>query len=116
MIEKNKIFCGDCVEIMKQMPNEYVDMVLTSPPYDKIRNYHGYNFDITKTVEELYRILKKGGIIVWVVGDAVVKGNKTLTSFRQAISFQEQGFNVHDVMIYKKKYPFYTFKCIYKLF
>ena len=103
MIEENKIFCGDCVEIMKQMPNEYVDMVLTSPPYDKIRNYHGYNFDITKTVEELYRILKKGGIIVWVVGDAVVKGNKTLTSFRQAILFQEHGFNVHDVMIYKKK-------------
>ena len=59
MIEKNKIFCGDCVKIIKQMPNEYVDIVLTSPPYDKIKNYHWYNFSITKTIEEIYRALKK---------------------------------------------------------
>lgn len=102
-MEFNKIYCEDCVKFMKSMDENTVDLTVTSPPYDNLRNYDGYDFDATKIAEELLRITKPGGVCVWVVGDKVVKGNKTLTSFKQALEFQMLGWNVHDVMIYKKK-------------
>jgi len=88
---------------MKKLPENSLDMTVTSPPYDNLRDYNGFMFEFGNIAQQLYRITKRGGVVVWVVGDAVKKGNKTLTSFRQALSFQEAGFNIHDVMIYKKK-------------
>ncbi len=99
----NNIYNIECVEGMKQLPNNCIDLVVTSPPYDDLRNYNGYTFDYQSIAEELFRIMKEGGVVVWVVGDKIKNGNRTLTSFRQAIFFQEIGFNVHDVMIYQKK-------------
>lgn len=99
----NNIYNIDCVEGMKQMPNSSIDLVVTSPPYDDLRNYNGYTFDYQSIAKELYRIMKDGGIVVWVVGDKIKDGNKSLTSFKQSLFFQEIGFNVHDVMIYQKK-------------
>ncbi len=113
----NQIVCEDCVSFMNKIEDNFIDLTVTSPPYDNLRDYNGYNFDCEKIAKELYRITKIGGIVVWVVGDKVIKGNKTLSSFKQALTFQNIGFNVHDTMIYKKKkYPFYAFKCLYKLF
>src|SRR5574344_769085 len=94
---------GDCLEVMKDIPDNSIDLTVTSPPYDNLRNYNGYSFNCEEIAKELYRVTKKGGIVVWVVGDKIVKGNKTLTSFKQALTFQSVGFNVHDVMIYRKK-------------
>ncbi len=99
----NNIYNIDCVEGMKNLPANCIDLVVTSPPYDDLRNYNGYHFDFESIAKELYRITKKGGIVVWVVGDKIKNGNKSLTSFRQSLFFQEIGFNVHDVMIYRKK-------------
>jgi site-specific DNA-methyltransferase (adenine-specific) len=99
----NNIYNIDCVEGMKQMPDNSIDLVVTSPPYDDLRNYNGYTFDYQSIANELYRIMKNGGIVVWVVGDKIKNGNKSLTSFKQSLFFQEIGFNVHDVMIYQKK-------------
>ena len=99
----NTIYQSDCVEFMYKLDNNFVDLTITSPPYDELRNYNGFSFDIENVVKELFRITKKGGIVVWVVGDKIKNGNRTLTSFKHALSFQEVGFNVHDVMIYKKK-------------
>ena len=99
----NTIYQSDCVEFMKKMEDEIIDLTVTSPPYDELRHYNGFSFDVEKIAKELYRITKAGGIVVWVVGDKIRKGNKSLTSFKQALLFQEIGFNVHDVMIYKKK-------------
>lgn len=99
----NNIYCEDCVKFMDNLSDDFVDLTITSPPYDDLRNYNGYEFDCNSIAKQLYRITKKGGIVVWVVGDRINKGNKTLTSFKQAIAFQEIGFNVHDTMIYKKK-------------
>lgn len=93
----------DCVEGMKKLPENSIDLTVTSPPYDELRDYKGYNFDFENIARGLYRVTKKGGVVVWVIGDKVRKGNRSLTSFRQAIFFQELGFNVHDVMIYRKK-------------
>ncbi|MBP6755781.1 MAG: site-specific DNA-methyltransferase [Bacteroidia bacterium] len=99
----NNIYNIDCVEGMKKMPNSSIDLVVTSPPYDDLRNYNGYTFDYQSIAKELYRIMKDGGVVVWVVGDKIKDGNKSLTSFKQSLFFQEIGFNVHDVMIYQKK-------------
>jgi len=99
----NKIICGNAVDIMKTFPPNSIDLVVTSPPYDELRNYNGYNFDFKGIARGLFKIIKKGGVLVWVVGDKIRKGNKSLTSFKQALFFQELGFNAHDVMIYKKK-------------
>lgn len=99
----NEILCGDSVEIMKLISDNYVDLTVTSPPYDNLRNYKGYTFHFESVASELYRITKNGGVVVWVVGDKTHKGNRSLTSFRHALFFQSLGFNVHDVMIYEKK-------------
>lgn len=102
-ISINTIYQADCVEFMKKMESNHIDLTVTSPPYDNLRDYKGFNFEFSKIAKELYRVTKKGGIVVWVIGDKIKNGNKSLTSFKQALYFQEIGFNVHDVMIYRKK-------------
>ena len=84
------------------MPDKCVDLVLTSPPYDNLRNYDGYIFDFEGTAKEIKRVLKDGGVCVWVVGDATIDGSETGTSFKQALYFKEIGMNLHDTMIYEK--------------
>ncbi len=101
--ELNDIYNVDCIEGMQGLDENSIDFVVTSPPYDNLRDYKGYDFDFEKTAKNLYRIMKPNGVVVWVVGDKIINGNKTLTSFRQCLYFQEIGFKVHDVMIYKKK-------------
>lgn len=101
-----QLICGDCLEKMRDIPDESIDLVVTSPPYDDLRNYNNtcnWNHDIFKKIaNELYRIIKKGGVIIWVVADKTDKGSETGTSFKQALYFKEIGFNLHDTMIYKK--------------
>lgn len=87
---------------MKGIAAESVDMILTSPPYDGLRDYHGFTFDAEAIAVELFRVLKEGGICVWVVGDAVVGGSETGTSFEQALTFKRIGFRLHDTMIYER--------------
>ncbi len=101
--EINNIYNVDCLVGMKKMPNECVDLVVTSPPYDDLRDYNGYSFNFQEIAKELFRVVKKGGVMVWIVGDKIKNGNRSLTSFKQCIYFQDIGFNVHDVMIYQKK-------------
>ena len=84
------------------MRDGVVDLTVTSPPYDSLRTYNGYEFNFEATARELYRVTKPGGVVVWVVGDAVVNGGETGTSFRQALYFQEVGFRLFDTMIYEK--------------
>lgn len=104
----NQIIQGDCLEAMKGFPDRCIDLVVTSPPYDNLRNYEGYSFDFESTAKELFRVIKQGGVVVWVVGDSYDKnGSETLTSFKQALYFKDIGFNIHDTMIYQKNsYPF----------
>ena len=97
---------GDCITEMQKMESNIIDLTVTSPPYDNLRTYTGtldWNFEIFKQVaNELYRITKDGGVVVWVVGDATIKGSETGTSFRQALYFKDIGFNLHDTMIWEK--------------
>lgn len=95
-----KIHNENCLDTMARMPDGFVHLTITSPPYDKLRNYKGYSFDFEAVARELYRVTKKGGVIVWVVGDQTIKGSETGTSFKQALYFMQCGFNLHDTMIY----------------
>ncbi|KKK92189.1 hypothetical protein LCGC14_2705420 [marine sediment metagenome] len=104
----DQIICGNCVEIMERFPNDSIDLVVTSPPYDNLRDYRGFVFDFESIAYQLYQTIKQGGVLVWIVGDATIKGSETGTSFRQVLYFKEIGFNLHDTMIYSKvgfQYP-----------
>lgn len=113
MIEINKLYNEDCLITMSRIEDGSIDLTLTSPPYDDLRTYNehvggnktefnGYSFPFESIARELFRITKKGGIVVWVVGDATNKGSETGTSFRQALFFKECGFDLYDTMIYQK--------------
>lgn len=102
-----KLLHGDCLEMMKEIPDGSVDLTVTSPPYDNLRSYNGNNDQwcehVWKAVlADLHRVTKDGGVVVWVVGDATVKGSETGTSFKQALWAMECGFNLHDTMIWRK--------------
>jgi DNA modification methylase len=105
-METDKIYCGDCVNILNDfIDNQSIDLTVTSPPYDDLRKYHldgELIFDHKPIIRELYRVTKKGGVVVWVVGDATIKGSETGTSFEQALFFKDIGFSIHDTMIYQK--------------
>jgi site-specific DNA-methyltransferase (adenine-specific) len=84
------------------MDENCVDLTITSPPYDNLRDFQGDSFDYKNIANELYRISKPGAVVVWVVGDATIDGDETGTSFRQALYFKEIGFKLFDTMIYRK--------------
>jgi len=90
---------------MSKMPNEFIDLVVTSPPYDSLRDYKGYSFEFEEVAKELYRVTKIGGVVVWVVADATINGSETGTSFKQALYFMQMDFKLHDTMIYERVSP-----------
>jgi DNA modification methylase len=113
MVNHNQLYNEDCLITMGNMEDNSVDLTLTSPPYDDLRTYNehvsgnktefnGYSFPFEDIARELFRVTKKGGVVVWVVGDATNKGSETGTSFRQALYFKECGFDLYDTMIYQK--------------
>jgi len=106
-MELNKIYNTDCLYLMEDMDKNSIDMTITSPPYDTIRDYNGYAFDYKQTIDGLFKVMKNGGVVVWVVADSVKDGSETLTSFNHAFYFKQIGFKLHDTMIYRKNsYPF----------
>ena len=106
-MEIDKIYQGDCFEVLKTFEDNSIDLTVTSPPYDNLRTYggviDGWSFEKFQGIaRELYRITKEGGVVVWVVADATIKGSETGTSFKQALYFMECSFNLHDTMIWQK--------------
>ena len=101
-MEVNKIYNENCLDTMSRMSDNFIDLTVTSPPYDNLRDYNGYSFDFENIAQELYRVTKIGGVIVWVVGDETKKFNESGSSFKQALYFKECGFNLLDTMIYLK--------------
>ena len=103
LMEINKLYCESNLDTMAKMPDCFVDLTVTSPPYDDLRTYNGYSFPFEEIVKELFRVTKQGGGVVWVIADQTKNGSESGTSFKQALFFKEIGFNIHDTMIYKKK-------------
>lgn len=94
------IYHGDCAKILPSLDS--IDLVVTSPPYDFLRDYRGFSFDVSEVIQGLRGCIAGGGIIVWIVGDQTENGSETGTSFMQAIKFKNMGFKLHDTMIYQK--------------
>jgi DNA modification methylase len=107
MLEINKIYVENCIETLKKIPDDFVKATITSPPYDNLRKYNGYEFDFEQIAKQLFRVTKKDGVVVWIVGDATINGSETGSSFRQALFFMSLGFKLHDTMIYEKNSPAY---------
>lgn len=101
-IETNRVYNENCIETMRRMPGNYVDLVVTSPPYDGLRKYNGFCLDFQLICVELTRTLKEGGVIVWITGDATVDGSETCTSFKNAMLFMSLGLKLWDTMIWEK--------------
>lgn len=104
----NQIHNEDCLETMGRLPTHSVDLVVTSPPYGTLRNY-GHTYPMSKGLNlgaityRLFRVMKQGGVVVWVVGDQTEDGSESCESFRQALAFVKAGFKLHDTMIYAKQ-------------
>ena len=96
------VYNENCILTMSRMEDNSVDLTVTSPPYDNIRDYNGFSFDWKSTIKELYRITKDGGVVVWIVSDQTIDGSETGSSFKQALWAMECGFNLHDTMIWEK--------------
>lgn len=96
---------GDSAKVLENISDNSIDLIVTSPPYDNLRKYKGYSFDFEKIAKELFRVIKKGGVMVWIVSDQTINGSESGTSFKQALFFKEIGFNLHDTMIYAKTNP-----------
>jgi len=106
MLEVDKIYCGRAEELLEEIDTDSIDLTVTSPPYDNIRDYKGYTFNMKvfkKIARELYRVTKPGRMVVWVVSDQTKDFDETLTSMKQALYFKRTGFKMYDTMIYKKK-------------
>lgn len=100
------LYTGNNVDVLRrEVADDSIQLTVTSPPYDSLRTYNGFDWDFPAIARELYRVTKPGGVVVWVVGDATIKGSETGTSFRQALGFMDIGFNLHDTMIYAKTNP-----------
>jgi len=101
----DQLVVGDAATVLSELEDCCVDLVVTSPPYDDLRSYKGFVFPFERIACELQRVLKPGGVIVWVVADATIEGSETCTSFRQALHFRSLGLNLHDTMIFRKRNP-----------
>jgi len=100
-----QIHCENCLDTLGRMSDDVIDMTITSPPYDDLREYKGYQFHVEDVAAAIFSKTKPGGVVIWVVGDRTVDGSETLTSFKHAIAFKDAGFKVHDTMLYVKNNP-----------
>lgn len=101
-MDTNKVIVGECSEILCGFPEEIIDMTITSPPYGSARSYKGFTFNCDKISKELFRVTKVGGVVVWVEGDEIINGGESCSSFKSALNFVDNGFRLHDTMIYEK--------------
>jgi len=107
---KRKLMFGDCLERMKEIPDNSIDLIVTSPPYDNLRDYNNtseWGFEVFKSIaNEIYRVMAQNACVVWIVNDSTIKGSESGSSFQQALYFKEIGFNIHDTMVWQKISPF----------
>lgn len=115
-MELDRIICGDNCEEMAKFPADCIDLVVTSPPYGDLRTYGGHSWDFEGVASQLWRIIKPGGVVVWVVADQTIDGSESGDSFRQALHFKDIGFRLHDTMIWDKASRIPTEQRYYNVF
>ena len=79
----NKLITGDNISVLKRFPDNSVDLVFTSPPYDSQRTYKGFPpVDFIALGHELYRVIKPNAPIVFVIQDGIHRKRRTATTAR----------------------------------
>lgn len=95
----NGLQLGDCLEGMRQIDSNAVDLTVTSPPYDAMRDYGGHEWDFAEIATELFRITKPGGIVAWNVQNQIIGGQESLSAERQRLYFCDAcGFRPHSTI------------------
>lgn len=103
-MEVNKVICGNSIDILEKQKSNIFDLTIFSPPYDSLREYNGYSFEMHELGEQLFRVTKDGGVVVMVIQDQTIKGHKSLTSFRTIIDWCDNiGFGLFECNIYQKQ-------------
>jgi DNA modification methylase len=98
-----EIRCEDCLEGMKRLNDNSIDLVVTSPPYDSIRDYKGFKIDLHGIGIQISRILKDGGICVMVIQDQTINGRKSGTSFRTIVDWDDNTeLDIFEICIYQR--------------
>ena len=110
MLDTNLVYNGSSELVLKNIEDNSVDLIVTSPPYDDLRKYLAekstWNFHMFQSIaDELIRTLKDGGVIVWNVNDKTEGGSETGTGFKQALYFMERGLKLNDTMVWTKPNP-----------
>lgn len=101
------LFCSDHIDVLKRLPSQSVDLVITSPPDEDHKITQGYQFDYRSLAQQLYRVLRVGGIIVWIVAECIRLGAETLDVTEQKNYFvTKAGFVIHSTMILATKTHF----------
>ncbi len=101
----NSIICGEAVTVLNSLPSSCIDLVVTSPPYDDLRCYNGFTLNLHRVGQQLYRVLKPGGLVAMVMQDQTKKGAKTLTTFRTIVDWCTRlDFRLFETVIYQKKH------------
>jgi DNA modification methylase len=103
LIEINTNFNEDCTITMSRIEDNFIDLIVTSPPYDSIRDYNGYNFNLHNVGLESFRILKDGGIFAMIINDGTKEFGKSLTTYRTILDYCDNiGFKLFENVIYSR--------------
>ena len=104
-IEENiHLFCGDCLEVLKKLPDNSVDMYFFSPPYDELRDYNGFTLDLSSIGKEIERTLKDGGVSIMVMQDSTNNFKKSGTTFRTIVNWLDNTeLKLWECCIYNRK-------------
>jgi len=98
---KNKILCGDSLEVLKDFEDNYFDSVVTDPPYGLAFMGKKWDYDVPQVElwKEVYRVLKPGGHILSFAGSR--------TYHRMAVNIEDAGFEIRDMLgwLYGSGFP-----------
>jgi len=101
MLEINKIHQGDCLELMKEMPDNSVDSIVTDPPYGLSFMGNKWDYDVPSVEiwKECLRVLKPGGYLLSFAG--------TRTQHRMCVNIEDAGFEIRDMIawVYGSGFP-----------
>ncbi len=103
MLDVDNVYCGDAISLLTAVDDNSIDFVCFSPPYDKIRDYHGFNLDLSQLGKQLFRVAKDGAVCAVVMTDATISGEKSLTTFRLTLDWVDNhGWRCFEHCIYSR--------------
>lgn len=106
----NKIICGDCIEVMKKMPDQEIDMIITSPPYNVGIEYDIYDDSLSEKdylsfsksyLMQCYRILKPDGRFAAVVPGGIGRSPYIPVAYK-LLFLCEEFFSLRGTIIWYK--------------